>query len=85
MKAGMNNTVGSIALIFIIVFVVLVEVLIAFTVLVVAMVVLVVLVSGEDARPHSPSPDLALSQLVSAVECDTSTNLTSPHLTIDLN
>ena len=44
------------------------------------LVLVVVSVSGEDARPHSPSPDLALSQLVSAVECD---SLTSPSILIE--
>ena len=52
------------------VLVVLVVLVVIVLVKVVVLVVLVVLVvmSGEDARPHSPCRDLALSQLVSAVD-----------------
>ena len=63
----------------VLVFFVVLVVLIVLSVMV-GLVVLVVSVSGEDARPHSPCRDLALSQPVSAVECDT-----SPPLTINLN
>ena len=55
---------GSVVVMLVVTLVVLVVIVL---VKVVVLVVLVVM-SGEDARPHSPCRDLALSQLVSAVD-----------------
>ena len=56
-----------ILLVKVVVLVVLVVIVLVKVVVLVVLVVLVVM-SGEDARPHSPCRDLALSQLVSAVD-----------------
>ena len=56
-----------IVLVKVVVLVVLVVIVLVKVVVLVVLVVLVVM-SGEDARPHSPCRDLALSQLVSAVD-----------------